>query len=578
MILALIISLVTIMLTWSRRNIYGAKAMIISLFAIFIWTLGYFLESLSETLSQQLFFNNIGYLGAMILPPAWFAFSINYSNNTRVLWGFSWKMILLCIIPFIVTVLIWTNNYHHLMWSNEHLGVSGPFLVTIKTYGPAFWVAFIYNYCMIFIGSVILLWRLLVGKRVYRSQSVAVIIGVLLPWIWNAIYVFHLIPMPRKDLTPVMLSVTCIAIVVSLLRFQLFTIVPFAHKSLINHLNDGVLAFNIHNRLVDANPSALNMLCLNENLIGKNLDDIRLVSAVFNNLSPTVFERKEVLLPGEKCSCELETVPMYDDEKKQVGWLAIFHDITERKKALEQAHETESLKKIDRLRTELMSNVSHELRTPLASIKGFASTLLRTDTKWNEEEQRDFLKTIDEEADHLNRIIGDILDMSRIDAGALKLNPGFNNIIEILDSVRMRFTHLQIHHNLIVKTPGWLPPIYVDSMRIGQVLSNLIDNAVKYSLEGSDIVIEAKLVGDDIVVSVTDSGIGISPEALSKLFDRFYQVDRVVRGKKGGTGLGLSISRGIIQSHGGKIWVESEVDKGSKFSFSLPVRQAIKES
>jgi PAS domain S-box-containing protein len=576
MILALIISLVTIVLTWSRRSIYGAKAMIILLFAIFIWTLGYFLESLSDTLDQQLLFNNIGYIGAMILPPAWFTFAMNYSNNSRAIWGFNWKMVLLCIIPLVVTILIWTNNWHHLMWSNEHLGMSGPFLVTIKTYGPMFWVAVTYNYSMILVGSIVILWRLFTGRSVYRSQSLAVMIGVLLPWVWNIIYVFHLAPIPRKDLTPVMFSITCIALVIGLLRFQLFTVVPFAHKSLINHLNDGVLAFNTHNRLVDANPSALNMLGLNENLIGKNLDDIKLVSPVFKNLSPTVFECKEVLLPGEKCSCELETIPLYDDEKKQVGWLMILHDITERKKAIEQAHETDALKKLDRLRTELLSNVSHELRTPLASIKGFASTLLRTDTKWNEEEQRDFLKTIDEEADHLNRIIGDILDMSRIDAGALKLNPGFNNIIEILDSVRMRFTHLTIHHNLIVKTPTWLPPIYVDSMRIGQVLSNLIDNAVKYSLEGSDIVIEAQLVGDDIVVSVTDSGIGISPEALSKLFDRFYQVDRVVRGKKGGTGLGLSICRGIIQSHGGKIWVESEVDKGSKFSFSLPVRQAIK--
>jgi PAS domain S-box-containing protein len=572
MILALIISVITIILTWSRRDIYGAKAMIISLSAIFVWTLGFFLENRSETLQQQLFFNNIGYLGAMILPPAWVAFSINYSNNTRELWGFNWKMVLLCIIPFVVTILIWTNDYHHLMWSNEHLGTSGPFLVTIKTYGPGFWVAFIYNYCTIFIGSVILLWRLFIGKRIYRSQSIAVIIGVLLPWIWNAIYVFQIVPMPRKDLTPVMFSVTCIAVVVSLLRFHLFTIVPFAHKSVIDHLSDGVLVFNSRNRVVDANPSVLNMLRLNESIVGKKLDDIMSVSPVFKDMAPAVYGQKEVNLPGEKRSYELETVPMYDDDKKQVGWLAILHDITERKRAVEQAHEAEALKKLDRLRTELLANVSHELRTPLASIKGFASTLLRTDTKWSEDEQRDFLKTIDEEADHLNRIIGDILDMSRIDTGALKLNPGFHNILEIMESVRGRFTQVTATHNLVIKTPAWLPPLYVDNTRIAQVLSNLVDNAMKYSLEGSEVIIEAKLAGDDIVISVEDSGIGIAPEALPKLFDRFYQVDRVVRGKKGGTGLGLSICRGIVQAHGGKIWVESEVGKGSKFSFSLPVR------
>jgi PAS domain S-box-containing protein len=572
MVLSLIICLFTIFLAWSRRNTYGAKAMIISLFAIFIWTLGFFLESRSTTLEQQLFFVNIGYLGSMILPPAFFAFSINYSNNTRILWGFNWKMVLLCILPFALTILIWTNNWHHLMWSNEHLSTSGPFLITVKTYGPMFWVTVIYSYSLILSGSIVILWRLFVGRRVYRKQSIAVIIGVFLPWIWNIIYIFHLVPMPRKELTPVMFSITCIALVVGLLRFQLFNIVPFAHKSVINHLNDGVLAFNTHDRVVDANPAALKMLRLSESTIGKKLEDIILMSPVFKNINPTVYERKEVSLPEEKYSYELETIPMYDDTKRQVGWLAIIHDITDRKKAVEQAHETEALKKLDRLRTELLANVSHELRTPLASIKGFASTLLRTDTKWNEEQKRDFLKTIDEEADHLNRIIGDILDMSRIDTGALKLNPEFTNILEILDSIRLKLSHLTIHHNLIVKAPDWLPLIYVDSMRIGQVLSNLIDNAVKNSLEGSDIVIEAQLVGDDINVSVSDNGIGIYPEALPKLFDRFYQVDRVVRGKRGGTGLGLSICRGIVQSHGGKIWVESEIGKGSKFSFSLPVR------
>jgi len=246
-------------------------------------------------------------------------------------------------------------------------------------------------------------------------------------------------------------------------------------------------------------------------------------------------------------------------------------DITGRKQAEEKAREVEVMKELDQLRKGLMANVSHELRTPLASIKGFISTLLRTDVKWGEEEQRDFLETIDHETNRLIHLINDLLDMSRIEAGGLKLDKRDYQIAEVMDSISSSLASLTERHRLKVIAPPELPPVFVDQMRIGQVLTNLVENAVKHSGEGGEITIEAQLAGEHINVSVTDRGEGIAPELLGRVFDRFYQAESIVTGKKSGTGLGLSICRGIIESHGGKIWAESQPGEGSKFSFSLPV-------
>jgi len=336
MILSLIISLLVIVLTWRRRYLPGAGAMIALVAATFVWTLGFFLEANSDTLGRQLFFNNIGYLGSMSVPVAWFVFSLNYTNSIKLVRG--WRTIFLCIIPFIIVVLIWTNDWHHLIWSNEHLSTSGPFLVTVKTYGPFFWVALAHNYLLILTGGVILLRRLFVGTPLYMGQAISLIVAVCLPWLWNIIYVFNLAPLPRKDLTPVMFAISGIAIVLGLVRFRMFTTIPFAREFVVQQLNDGVFIFDARNCLVEANPMALKIVGVDKRIIGKRPEDLLSLSPVFEHMSSARFGSEELplMVSGEKRFYELEITPMLVHQEQQVGWLAILHDITARKQAEEQ--------------------------------------------------------------------------------------------------------------------------------------------------------------------------------------------------------------------------------------------------
>jgi K+-sensing histidine kinase KdpD len=236
----------------------------------------------------------------------------------------------------------------------------------------------------------------------------------------------------------------------------------------------------------------------------------------------------------------------------------------------EEASKVKALKELDTLRTELLANVSHELRTPLAAIKGFASSLLQPDITFDEETRRSFILTIDSEADRLSHLIDDLLLMSRIEAGAYKAKKEWYEISEIINSIKDRLYNIALKHNLRIEIQKELPPIRVEGSRIGEVISNLVENAVKYSKEGQEIKIEVTLQNSEIITRVIDNGLGIPEEYQPMVFDRFNQVSRK-NGQRKGSGLGLCICKGIVESHGGKIWVESKPGKGSTFSFSIPV-------
>jgi len=224
----------------------------------------------------------------------------------------------------------------------------------------------------------------------------------------------------------------------------------------------------------------------------------------------------------------------------------------------------------DRLKTALLSSVSHELRTPLAAIKA-AVTSLRSGTVERQSTARDeLLATIEEETDQLNALVGNLLDMSRIEAGALKPARAWNDLEEIIGAAVARLKQAARHHRLEIAVPDDMPLIPVDFVQLQQVFTNLIGNGLKYAPGGTIIRVEAKRRDPETVVTrVINHGPPVPVEHLDRIFDKFYRVtaaDRVT-----GTGLGLSICKGIVEAHGGRIWAENLVD-GLAINFTLPLQ------
>jgi len=228
-------------------------------------------------------------------------------------------------------------------------------------------------------------------------------------------------------------------------------------------------------------------------------------------------------------------------------------------------------KELDRMKLQLLSTVSHELRTPLASIKGFTTSLLREDVRWDEKTQRDFLQIIDQESDRLAELIGNLLDMSRIDTGTLAMEKELIQIRTLLQEAIEATKPHTTKHTFVLDVPRRIPTTMADPRRIRQVVHNLLGNAVKYSPDGGRVTIRASLGLKYLTVSVTDQGIGIPKRYHDRIFERFFQVDSASTRRVGGSGLGLAICKSIIEAHGGRIWVESEPEQGSTVSFTLPL-------
>lgn len=241
--------------------------------------------------------------------------------------------------------------------------------------------------------------------------------------------------------------------------------------------------------------------------------------------------------------------------------------------ALERAHlvltetRTKVLEESDRLKSALLSSVSHELRTPLATIKAAATSLQSEAVHWDSDARRDLLAAIEEETDQLNRLVGNLLDMSRIEAGALHLQRKWNALDEIVAGVLTRLRPSAHQHQIEIDIPDDLPLLPVDYVLMEHVFSNLISNSLKYAPPDTVIRLSAQVQDDPFVrVQVRNQGPHVPEEHLERIFDKFYRVtaaDRVT-----GTGLGLSICKGIVEAHGGRIWAENLPD-GFAFNFTL---------
>ena len=241
----------------------------------------------------------------------------------------------------------------------------------------------------------------------------------------------------------------------------------------------------------------------------------------------------------------------------------------ERAALLHAEERTRLLEESDRFKSSLLSSVSHELRSPLATIKAAASSLRGGEVRWDSPARPELLAAIDEEADHLNVLVGNLLDMSRIESGALRPERQWNVLSEIVESVRARLRRLLEHHRLETAIPEDLPLVPVDFVQMEQVFTNLLSNSVKYAPAGTLIRIEASArEPGEVLVRVSNQGPPVPAEHLDRIFDKFYRItaaDRVT-----GTGLGLSICKGIIEAHGGRLWAANLPD-GFSFNFTLPL-------
>ncbi len=285
-------------------------------------------------------------------------------------------------------------------------------------------------------------------------------------------------------------------------------------------------------------------------------------------------------LSEQEQSYTLACYPLQMDDSALLGYALFLRDIT-------------PVVKEGTLENGLLSSVSHDLRTPLTAIKAAVTGLLQEELVWDEALRRETLEDINEETDRLTTLVSALLEMSRIQGGALRLQTEWCDLAEIIHTVLDRLQKVTRYHRVVCELSGTLPLVQADFMQLDRVLSNLVENAVKYSPEGTEITVVAETRGAEVWVSVLDEGVGIAPEERERIFEKFYRVkprracasqerrggteaegrmsERHLPSLAGSSGLGLAICQGIVLAHGGRIWVEPRSKGGSRFLFTLPL-------
>jgi PAS domain S-box-containing protein len=250
-------------------------------------------------------------------------------------------------------------------------------------------------------------------------------------------------------------------------------------------------------------------------------------------------------------------------------------DITERKYLERKVIEYEEL---SQMKSDLLATVSHELRTPLATIKGYATMILDYFSKLTSNETKEYLKSIDNSTDRLAKLVDNLLDTSRLEAGLLNLEKAPVSISQLIQGIVDEASIRDSHSHVFTITGNRVPRVNIDAKRIRQVLDNLIDNAIKYSPPETEITIAAGKSGDGLLISVSDHGAGIPAEELTNIFDRMYRIEQRVYSGANGMGLGLYICQRLVEAHGGKIWAESKLGQETTIKFTLPIEAPVKSS
>ncbi len=335
-------------------------------------------------------------------------------------------------------------------------------------------------------------------------------------------------------------------------------------QALLNSMTEGVLLLDAEGRVQMANRSFNALFSVARDPRSLTLLEVlrqHELCELVESLGPDQpAASRELRLPGPERVVLVNAAAILNPGGHRHGTILVFHDLT-------------NLKKLERTREEFVANVSHELRTPLSMIKGYAETLL-DGARDDPEVTGKFLQRIERNAERLRLLIDDLLTISALESGRLQLN---------FQAVELRALAQKVTADLRsradakgVRLGCEIPDMFVraDPDRLEQVLCNLMDNAIKYGRPGGSAVVGASRVDPGFVqVSVQDDGPGIPSEALDRIFERFYRVDKGRSREQGGTGLGLSIVKHIVQTHGGKVWATSELGKGSTIFFTLPVSE-----
>jgi signal transduction histidine kinase len=576
-LIAAVVSGAVAVLAWQRRQIYGATPLLFMMLSITQWLIFYVLEIGSTTLEGNLLWANVAYVGIVFGPVAWLFFAFEYTNPTKKV---TWRTAVPFIVePLFILLIAWTDGLHHLFRASVTLDSSGPFAYLVIERGPIFWVHVAYSYGVLAYGTYLLIRAYFHTSGLYRAQIGVSVLGAFVPWIINILYISPVAAMFIIDPTPIAFMVTGVMFAWGIFGYRLMDISPVARNSVIEQMDDGMFVVDTLYRVVDVNSAGQAILRKPINqIIGLPVEE------VFDEWAKLVAQYRDVerantqirfTTGGQMLYYNLNISPLHDKHGRMTGRLVMLSNNTEQRKgeiALREAKE--AAEAASRAKSTFLANMSHELRTPLTAIIGYAELLQEQTAVMDDTNLPQRLEKISVSADHLLHIINDLLDLSKVEAGQMKLSISSFSITSVIESAQVvvqpmlseNKNQLTINLNLDNDT------MQADQAKVRQVLLNILHNAAKFTHDG-EIILTVERDPENtaqLLFEIIDNGIGMSEIQVKQLFRPFFQADLSPTRRYGGTGLGLAISYHLCKLMHGDIQVKSELGKGTCFKIFLP--------
>lgn len=562
------INLVATIISWQRRKSRSGLYLALGLSAVTGWTLAASFDYAAVPIPLKVFFAKWEYTAYNLAFLFLICFALIFAGFDGWLKKISIR-VFLGIVVISNILLAWTNDWHGWLWSGFTRSDFGNNTVIFE-HGPGYLWAAGTGYLMI--ATIIVPFWLAMrhGSEISLRQARILFIATLIPILANLIYIFEPVEFKGVDWTLVTFSVTSLLFVWALYGLRLVDLVPIARDRVVAGMSDGMIVLDKKDRIIDINQVAANILVtFSNNLIGNNILDLIPAARPLKEQPVAEDIRTEFVLGDtDRRFFDVLISPLFEERDKLLGRLIVFRDITKRKKL-----EAEREKMIDELNKKnadlerFTYAVSHDLKSPLVTAKWFLDYLKDDISSGKEERVQTDIQRIDTAMSTMQKRVDGILDIAR--AGWL------SDMDEDIDLNELVAEAVELMHGRIsqrsikVRVDDSLPQIKGNRLRLLEVFQNLIDNAAKFMGNEPEPQIEiGQQDGEDegLVIFVRDNGMGISLDQHENIFGIFNKLDP----KAEGTGIGLSLVKKIIETHGGRIWVESEAGKGSTFYFTLP--------
>jgi len=569
----------------TRRGVPGGTAFGWMMLAIAWWSFTSAMHTLIDDYATRVVISKFQYLGVASVGVLWLMFSTKYS---RVGWPSPHITgVVVWIVPVITLVLAATNEQHHLLWASIDEVMTPVGRRLVYRGGTWYWVHAGYSYFLILIGTATLVRGLRRFPPPYRTQTALIIIGALVPWLGNLLYLSGALPVTGLDLTPIAFTVSGACFTWGIYRYRLFGLVPVAREMVVDSMHDGVIVLDAQRRLVDLNAAAERYTGCSAASLGRPIDE------VVSWWTEAVAEDRP-LADGQPAIVKVEPGPRYfevkvsavrDSERRFVGWLVIVHDISNRRRneaerwaferRLQEQQKSESL-------MVLAGGVAHDFNNLLTGILGNADLLAILSPP--ESDQRRAAEAIVIGAQRAADLVSKMLAYSgggRVVAQHVNLDELVREMVDLLAASVAR------HCTLIYNSPGPLPLVETDPTQIRQVVLNLIVNAseavddhgvitVETGAESLDREMLKKMTfGDNVstgryvFIDVVDNGVGMDEHTMTRMFDPFFST------KDAGRGLGMAAVRGIVRSHRAALRVTSAKGQGTRFRVWFPLGLSI---